>query len=139
MMSTIICSDSLDAVPFPNDINDTLYFSINLFIITFVSSTLFCGAVGKTTVVSNTFPVGSTIAILQPVLKAGSHPNTTFPAIGGCISNCSKFLPNTFVALSSAFSVQSFLISRSTDGAINLSYASSIVSVKIFCISLFDV
>ena len=39
--STMICSDSLEAVPLPTDINDTLYFLIRFFRILFDSSTLF--------------------------------------------------------------------------------------------------
>ena len=94
------------------------------------SSTLFCGAVGKITLVYNTLPVSSTIASLQPVLKAGSQPNTVFPAIGGCIRSCFKFWPNTEIAPSSAFSVKEFLISLSMAGFINLVKPSSIASFK---------
>ena len=122
------CSDSLDAVPFPTEIRSTLYFLISFFSSALDSSTLFCGAVGKITFVSSTFPVGSTIASLQPVRKAGSHPRTVFPAIGGCMRSCSRFLPKTVMALSSAFSVSSFLISRSMAGAIRRSYASFVIS-----------
>ncbi len=120
IISAIICSDSRDAVPLPTDIRDILYLSTSAFTVFLVSSTLFCGAVGYTTVVSSTFPVLSTTASLQPVRNAGSHPSTFLPAIGGCIRSCSRFLPNTFIAPSSAFSVNSFRISRSTAGATSL-------------------
>ena len=103
--STITCSDSLEAVPFPTEIKSTLYFLISFFSSALDSSTLFCGAVGKITVVYNTFPVLSTTASLHPVLNAGSQPKTFLPAIGGCISNCLRFCPNTVIAPSSAFSV----------------------------------
>ncbi len=69
--STITASDSLEAVPFPNEIRVTPYFLISCFKIFFDSSTLFCGAVGKITLVSRTFPVASTTASLQPVRNAG--------------------------------------------------------------------
>jgi len=74
--STITCSDSLDAVPFPTEINVIPYFLISFFKIFLDSSTLFCGAVGKITTVSSTFPVGSTTASLHPVRNAGSQPST---------------------------------------------------------------
>ena len=45
-MSTITCSDSLDAVPFPTEIRETPYFLMSFFTSAFASSTLFCGAVG---------------------------------------------------------------------------------------------
>ena len=70
------------------------------------------------TTVSNTFPVASTTANLHPVRNAGSHPRTTCPVIGGCIRSCAKFFPKTLIASVLAFSVSSFLISRSIDGAI---------------------
>jgi hypothetical protein len=38
----------------------------------------FCGAVGYITVLNKNFHVGSTIANLQPVLKAGSNQSTVF-------------------------------------------------------------
>ena len=76
------------------------------------------GAVGYTTAVSSTFPVGSTTASLQPVRKAGSQPSTTCPAMGGCISSCSKFLAKTRIAPSWAFSVRALLTSRSMEGPI---------------------
>jgi len=44
--STMICSDSLDAVPFPREINVMWYFAISFFKTAFASSTRFCGAVG---------------------------------------------------------------------------------------------
>ena len=119
--STITCSDSLEAVPFPTEIKSTLYFLISFFSSALDSSTLFCGAVGKITFVSSTFPVASTTASLQPVRNAGSQPKTTFPAIGGCNSSCSKFLPKTLIAPSSAFSVRSLRISLSIAGAIKRS------------------
>ena len=116
--STMICSDSLEAVPFPTEIKEMPYLQIRSFNIFFDSATLFWGAVGKMTTVSKTFPVLSTTASLQPVRNAGSQPNTTFPAIGGCMRSCSKFLPNTRIAPSCALSVSSLRISRSTEGAI---------------------
>ena len=86
--------------------------------------------------VSSTFPVSSTTASLQPVLKAGSHPSTTLPVTGGCIRSCVRFLPNTFIASSSAASVRLDLISLSIEGAISLLYASSIVSFNICSVNL---
>ena len=88
------------------------------------------GSVGYTTFVARTFPVASTIASLHPFLNPGSHPSTTFPAIGGCKRSCSRFLPNTLIAPSSAVSVRVFLISLSMAGAISLSYASAIHSLR---------
>ena len=139
IISTITASDSLEAVPLPSEIKSTLYLSIRPRIIFFDSSILFCGAVGKITVVYNTFPVGSTIAILQPVLNAGSHPKTVFPIIGGCINNCFKFCPNTLIAPSSAFSVSKFLISLSIAGWISrlkLSCTASLIISEVFWLSL---
>ena len=129
--STITASDSLEAVPFPSEIRLILYFFISSFNTFFDSATLFCGAVGKITFVSSTFPVSSTTASLHPVLKAGSQPSTTLPATGGCIKSCVRFFPNTLMASSSAFSVRLDLISLSIEGAISLLYASSIVSLSI--------
>ena len=127
-MSTITASDSLEAVPFPREIRLTLYFLIMSRTIFFDSATLFCGAVGKITVVYNTFPVLSTTASLHPVLNAGSQPKTFLPAIGGCISNCLRFCPNTVIAPSSAFSVSWLLISLSIAGFIRRLKPSSIAS-----------
>ena len=114
----MICSDSLEAVPFPTEIRLISYFAISCLTTFLDSSTLFCGAVGKMTVVSSTLPVASTTASLHPVRNAGSHPSTFLPAIGGCIKSCSKFLPKTLIAPSSAFSVNSLRISLSIAGAI---------------------
>ncbi len=72
------------------------------------------------TVVSKTFPVGSTTASLQPVLNAGSQPRTVCPETGGCRRSCFKLLPKTFMAPSSAASVRPLLISRSMEGSISL-------------------
>ena len=116
--STIIISDSRDAVPLPREIREMLYFLIRSFTTFLDSSTLFCGGVGKMTVVSSTFPVASTTASLQPVRNAGSQPSTTRPATGGCIRSCFKFLPNTLMAPASAVSVRELRISRSMAGAI---------------------
>ena len=44
--STMICSDSLEAVPFPTEIREMLYFLIESFNIFLDSATLFWGAVG---------------------------------------------------------------------------------------------
>ena len=44
--STIICSDSLEAVPFPTEIKVIWYLEISFFKTAFASDTLFCGAVG---------------------------------------------------------------------------------------------
>ena len=129
IISAIICSDSLDAVPFPQEISVTLYFFISFSTSSFDSSTLLCGAVGYITLVSSTFPVPSTTASLQPVLNAGSQPSTVLPSIGGCKSNCSRFFPNTLIAPSSAVSVRLLLISLSIAGAISLEYASAITSL----------
>ena len=90
------------------------------------------------TFVSSTFPVASTTASLQPVRNAGSQPSTTFPAIGGCNKSCSKFLPNTLIAPSSAFSVRLLRISRSIAGAISLSYASAIVAFNTGAVNSFS-
>ena len=119
-MSDTNISDSLDAVPFPIEImliSNLLIKPINSFL---APSTSFCGSVGYTVVVANTFPVSSITAILHPVLYAGSKPITVIPLIGGCNNNCLAFLPNTFIACSSDLSVRSFLISLSIDGSINL-------------------
>ena len=70
------------------------------------------------TVVSSTFPVASTTAILQPVRKPGSQPSTTFPVMGACIKSCFRLSEKTRMAPSSAFSVKIFRISVSIEGAI---------------------
>ena len=76
---------------------------------------------------------------MQPVLYAGSNPITVLPFIGAPNNNCFEFLPNTFIAFSSAFSVKSERISLSIDGAINLLKLSKIVSCNILvnCVSPF--
>ena len=100
--------------------------------ITFVApSTSFCGSVGYTVAVSNNFPFWSITANLHPVLYAGSNPNTVIFFIGACNNSCFAFLPNTFMAFSSAFSDNSFLNSLSTDGSIKRLYESSILSYNI--------
>ena len=45
-ISTTICSDSLDAVPFPIEISVIPYFLMSALTTFLASSTLFCGAVG---------------------------------------------------------------------------------------------
>ena len=124
----ITCSDSRQAVPFPTLITETLYFLIISCTVFLACSTLHCGAVGYTTTVSNTLPVGSTTASLHPVRNAGSHPKTVLPSIGGCMRSCVKFFPKTVMAPSCAFSVISLRISLSMDGAMSRLYASSIAS-----------
>ena len=62
----------------------------------------------------------STTANLHPLTNPGSKANTTFSFNGGCKSKHSKFLPKLSIALSSAFSVKSLLISLSIDGPISL-------------------
>lgn len=69
-------------------------------------------------------PLSSRQASLHPVLNAGSNPRTRYPVIGLVISRFSRFDLNTSMALSSAFSVSSALISRSIDGRISLFRAS---------------
>ncbi len=46
IMSAMIASDSLEAVPFPSEISVILYFLISCLTVFLDSSTLFCGAVG---------------------------------------------------------------------------------------------
>ena len=65
--------------------------------------------------------MGSATASLHPVLKAGSQPRTTLPAMGCCIRSCSRFEEKTRIAPSSASSVSWFLSSLSMAGAISLS------------------
>ena len=69
---------------------------INKFILSFIirlinsfvaPSISFCGSVGYTTPVSNTFPVSSITANLHPVLYAGSNPNTVNPLSGAPSNN----------------------------------------------------
>mgnify|MGYP000484883375 CR=1 FL=1 len=48
-ISTIIFSDSLEAVPFPTEMRLIPYFLIRAFTVLSVSATLFCGSVGYTT------------------------------------------------------------------------------------------
>ena len=57
MNSVMTCSDSLDAVPLPTLITETLYLFTRSFSTFLASRTLFCGAVGKITVVSRIRPV----------------------------------------------------------------------------------
>ena len=111
---------SLDAVPFPIAIISTLYFFIKSFNIDFDSSHLLCGSWGYITDIFKTFEVGSTIANLHPVLKAGSKPNTVFSFIGAINNKFSKLPLNTSIDASSLWSVNSFRISRSIEGFINL-------------------
>ena len=87
IISDTICSDSLEAVPFPIAITLMLYLSISPRTVLIDSVTLFCGSVGKIKAVSKTLPVSSMIASLQPVLKAGSQPKMVFPTRGLSISN----------------------------------------------------
>ena len=118
--STMNCSDSREAVPFPREIRVILYFGMIFFSRSFDALILagVVGAVGYMTVVPSTFPVASTTASLHPVRNAGSQPSTTCPVMGGCIRSWCRFFPNTSIAPSSAFSVSSFRISRSMAGPI---------------------
>ena len=93
---------------------------MKLFITFSAPATSFCGSVGYTVAVSSNFPFWSITASLHPVLYAGSNPSTVMFLIGACSNSCFAFLPNTFIAFSSAFSVKSALNSLSTDGSINL-------------------
>ena len=84
----------------------------------------------------NKEPVGEITANLQPVLKAGSNPNTVLLFIGGCINKFFKFVPKFLMALSSATSVKSALISLSMLGIINLFKASVILVFNSSVVSL---
>jgi hypothetical protein len=106
------------------------YCSINHIKIASAFSVSFCGAVGYITVLNKNFPVGSTIANLQPVLKAGSNPSTVFHWIGGVRSRFFKFSPNTLIAASSAHLFLSALNSLSIDGISNLFKPSSIAQSR---------
>ena len=80
----------------------------------------FLGSWGYITDILSTLEVGSTTASLQPVLNAGSKPNTVFSLIGAINKRFSKFSLNTSIDLSSLLVVSSLLTSRSIEGLISL-------------------
>ena len=120
IQSAIKASDSRDAVPFPIAITSILYLSIKSSTIFLLSSILLCGCVGYITSIFRGLPVESNTANLHPVRNAGSYPSTVFPFIGGVSNRFSTFFEKLSIAVISAVSFNSLLISLSTLGNINL-------------------
>ena len=85
------------------------------------SSCFLAEKVGYTTFVSNTLPVSSTTATLQPLRYPGSRPITTVPFTGGCIKRGFRFNAKFAMAEASARSVSVLRSSRSALGAIRRS------------------
>ena len=77
------------------------------------------------------------MAILQPVLNAGSHPKTVLFSIGLVRSSCSRFFEKTLIDLSSASSFKIERMSLSIAGLISLLYESSMESSIISSVYLF--
>ncbi len=61
-------------------------------------------------------PCASKQTTLQPVLNPGSIAKTRFSPKGEPNNNCFKFLANTLIADSSAFSLAIFKVSFDKDG-----------------------
>ncbi len=119
-------SVSREAVPLPIATALTLCSWTSPLTILSASSRRSCGGCGYMTAVASSLPVGSTTAIFDPVRKPGSMPNTVLPPTGDCIRRFRRFLANTPVAWSSAFSVSALRVSRSIAGHRSRVYPSSI-------------
>ena len=119
-ISDTTISVSLEAVPFPIAITSISNLLIKSAISFCDSSTSFRGSLGYITPCSKNLPVSSKTANLHPVLKLGSMARILISLTGGTINKFLVFLPNTFIASSSALSVSMVLISLSMEGAISL-------------------
>ena len=126
MQSAMNFSVSLEAVPFPIAIIGILYFRVDNIVFLGGSPYRF-RRVRINTDTSSIFPVSSMTANLQPDLNAGRR-RAPFCLLGAAAKADSSSFPKDVIASASAFSVSAVLISRSTDGAINRSNASSAAS-----------